>query len=123
MKLPANWRTTVSMIGGVLGAALTWLSTVSYDQGAIATIIPIEYKPWVTKIAGIATLALWIWNGIQQKSKNVTGGSIQQTMSGAVAEPGTQSLVDETVKASINSGEPVTSEQRNAVRVTERTIP
>lgn len=114
--LGANWQTTVSMIGGVLMGALTWLSTLSYDQGSIAMIIPIEYKPLVTKIAGIAALILFAWNGIKQKDKNVTGGVVQQTASGAVADPGTQSLVDATVIASINSGEPVTAEQRNAIR-------
>lgn len=115
--LGANWKTTVSMIGGVLGAGLTWLSTVSYDQGPIALIIPIEYKSTVTLWAGIATLLLWCWNGIQQKSKNVTGGTTQQTVSGAVADVGTQTMVDATVKASIASGdEAVTPEQREAIR-------
>lgn len=107
------------MIGGTLGAALTWLSTVSYDQGPIAMVIPVAYKPTVTLCAGIATLILFCWNGIKQKDKNVTGGIVQQTASGAVADPGTQTLVDETIKASINSNEEVTAEQRNAVRVTE----
>lgn len=114
--LGANWQTTVSMIGGTLGAALTWLSTVSYDQGAIAAVIPVQYKPIVLKVAGIATLILFCWNGIKQKDKNVTGGVIQQTVSGAVADPGTQTMVDQTVKASIASGDTkVTPEQKAAV--------
>jgi hypothetical protein len=113
----ANWKTTWSMIGATLMAALTWLSSLSYDQGPIAMVIPIEWKPWVTKIAGIATLILFAYNGIRQKDKAVTGGHIQQTVSGAVAEPGTQSLVDETVRASIRSGDDaVTPAQRAAVR-------
>jgi hypothetical protein len=114
--LGANWQTTVSMVGGTIGAALTFLSTVSYDQGPIAMVIPMKYKPTVALIAGAATLILWIWNGVQQKSKNVTGGIVMQTASGAIAEPGTQSLVDETIKASIKSGEPVTPEQKRAVQ-------
>lgn len=114
MKLPANWQTTVSMIGGTLMGALTWLSTLSYDQGALAMVIPLEYKPLVTKIAGIATLILFVWNGIQQKTKSVTGGIVQQTASGAVADTGTQTLVDQTVIASIQSGERVTAEQKAA---------
>lgn len=119
MKLPANWKTSVTMIGGTLTGLLTFLSTVSYDQGPIAMIIPMEYKPWVFKIAGLASLILFILNGIQQKDKNVTGGTTQQTTSGAVADPGTQSLVDATVKATIQSNESVTPEQRAAVRLTE----
>jgi hypothetical protein len=65
----ANWKTTLSAIGAALFSALTWLSTLSYDQGPIALIIPMQYKPWITKIAGVAALGLWIWNGIAQKSK------------------------------------------------------
>lgn len=118
MKLPANWKTSVTMIGGTLTGLLTFLSTVSYDQGPIAMIIPMEYKPWVFKIAGLSSLILFILNGIQQKDKNVTGGTTQQTTSGAVADPGTQSMVDQTVIATIQSGEAVTAEQRNAVRLT-----
>lgn len=83
--LGANWKTTVSMIGGVIGAALTFLSTVSYDQGPISLVIPVKYKPTVAFIAGTATLILWVWNGLQQKDKSVTGGVIQQTADGSVA--------------------------------------
>lgn len=93
----ANWTTTVSGIGGVLMAFITWLSTLSYDNGAIAMVIPIQYKPLVTKIAGIATLALLCWNAIQQKSKNVTGGSVQQDMSGSPVPPGKATLVRATI--------------------------
>lgn len=114
--LGANWQTTVSMIGGTLSAALTWLSTVSYDNGPIAMVIPLKYKGTVTLCAGIATLILFCWNGIKQKDKTVTGGTTQQTVSGAVAEPGTQSLVDETIKATIKSGETVTPEQKRAIQ-------
>lgn len=101
----ANWQTSVSGIGGVLMAFIAWLATLSYDQGGIALIIPVEYKPWVTKIAALAGLILLGWNAIQQKSKNVTGGMIQQTKSGAVADEGSQALVDATIKASVQSGD------------------
>lgn len=114
----ASWKTTVSMIGGTIMAALTWLSTVSYDQGAIAMIIPPQYKPWVSKIAGLATLILFAYNGIRQKDKSVVGGTVQQTVSGAIADSGTQTLVDHTVKASIASGDSsVTPEQKAAVNL------
>lgn len=118
MKFSANWKTTASMIGATFMAAVTWLAGLSYDQGAIATIIPVQYKPLVMKLAGIATVILFAYNGIRQKDKAVTGGNVQQTLSGAVADPGTQALVDETVKATIKSGEPVTAEQRQAIRDT-----
>jgi|GEM_PF-6258322 len=95
----ANWKTTASMIGGTLMAALTWLSSVSYDQGAIAMVIPPEYKPWVAKLAGIATLILFAYNGIRQKDKAVTGGWKQQDMSGAPVKEGAQNLVDLTKQA------------------------
>lgn len=101
------------MLGGVIFGFITWLSTLSYDQGAIAMVVPIQWKPYVTKIAGIATLCLLAWNAIQQKAKNVTGGTVQQTVGGDVATAGSQTLVDQTVKASIASGDPaVTQEQK-----------
>lgn len=113
----ANWQTSVSGIGGYFLAFVTWLSTISYDQGFIATVIPFAYKGYVTWIAAFCSLALLAWNAIQQKSKNVTGGTIQQTTGGAVADEGTQALVDQTVIASIKSGDTtVTPEQRQAVR-------
>jgi hypothetical protein len=118
MKLSANWKTTASMIGGTLMAALTWLSTLSYDQGQLALLIPVEWKPWVSKIAAIATLILFAYNGIRQKDKAVTGGTIQQTVNGNVAAPQTQSLVDETVKATVASGEDISVEQSVALRAT-----
>lgn len=77
-------------------------------------VIPPKYKPTVTMCAGIATLLLFCWNGVKQKDKNVTGGVVQQTASGAIADAGTRSLVDETIKATIKSGEQVTPEQKQA---------
>lgn len=113
----ANWKTSFTAAGTALSAGLTFLSGLSYDQGPIALVIPVKYKGTVTLLAGVATLILWVWNGIQQKSKDVTGGTTQQTASGAVADPGTQTLVDETIKATINSGEAVTPEQKQAVQL------
>lgn len=92
----ANWRTSVTAIGTAIFAALTWLSTVSYDTSPLALVIDPKYKPTVQWVAGIATLALWIWNGVSQKDKTVTGGSVQQTLHGDVAKEGTQTLVDIT---------------------------
>lgn len=95
----ANWKTTASMLGGLFMATLTWLSSLSYDQGAIAMVIPIEYKPLVLKIAGISTLILFAYNGIRQKDKAITGGWKQQDMSGAPVKPGDQNMVDLTQQA------------------------
>jgi len=95
----ASWKTTASMIGATFMAAVTWLAGLSYDQGAIATVIPVQYKPLVMKIAGIATLILFAYNGIRQKDKSVTGGWKQQDLSGATVQPGDQNLVDLTKEA------------------------
>ena len=112
----ANWKTSVTAIGTALFAGLTWLSSVSYDQGPIAMVVPMKYRGKVAFASGAATLLLWCWNGIAQKSKEVTGGVVQQTASGAPAEPGTQTLVDQTIKATIASGESVSAEQKAAAQ-------
>jgi hypothetical protein len=92
----ANYKTSLSAIGTAIFAAITFLAQVSYDQGPIATVIPVKYKSTVTLIAGACTLFLWFWNGIAQKSKEVTGGAVQQTHDGQLAQRGTQTLVDLT---------------------------
>lgn len=99
LRMGANWKTTLSMMGGVLMAALTWLSTLSYDQGSLAMLIPETWKPTVTKLSGIAALLLLGWNAVAQKSKDVTGGNRQQTLDGDLAKPGEQTLVDLTKEA------------------------
>lgn len=96
----ANWKTTVTASATALSAALTFLSGLSYDQGPIALVIPVKYKGTITLVAGVSTLVLWVWNGIQQKSKDVTGGRVQQTIEGNLAKPGTQDLVDLTLQSS-----------------------
>lgn len=116
MKLiGANWKTTVSATGAGLFSLLTILAALPYELGEIATIIPPAWKAKVAMISAAATLILRIINGLVQKDRNVTGGTTQQTASGGVAEAGTQTLVDQTVIASIQSGESVTPEQKAAV--------
>lgn len=113
----ANWQTTVSGIGTAIFSILTLLAALPYETGGIANLFPVEWKPTVLAWSAIAAVILKIWNAIKQKDKNVTGGIVQQTVSGDVADPGTQDLVDKTVIASIQSGDQeVTAEQRNAVR-------
>jgi hypothetical protein len=111
----ANWKTTVSGIGAALFGLLTILAALPYEMGDLANLFPPAWKAKIAATAAVAAALLKVWNSVAQKSKEVTGGMVQQTVSGAVADPGTQSLVDETVKASIRSGEPVTAEQKNAV--------
>ena len=113
--LGANWKTTVSGIGSAIFAILTTLSALPYTLGDVATIIPVEYKTKVFTVSAIATVLLRIWNSTQQKDKSVTGGTVQQTTNFMPVEPGKQTLVDETVKATVASGETVTPEQAEAV--------
>jgi len=94
--LGANWKTTLSMWGATLMGALTFIASLSYDQGPLSMVFSPEYKPIITKVAGIAAIILFFYNGVQQKSKNVTGGNVQQTEDGSLAKPGTQTLVDLT---------------------------
>lgn len=112
----ANWKTSVSQIGVAIFSLLTLLAALPYQLGEISTIIPPEWKARVFTIGAIATAILRVWNGLNQKDKNVTGGTVQQTVSGDVAKPGTQSMVDDTVRATIASGESVTPEQQAAVQ-------
>lgn len=116
MTLPANWRTTVSGIGAAIFGFLTILAALPYELGAVANIFPPQWKVRIALYGAIAAAILKVWNSIAQKDKKVTGGTVQQTVSGAVADQGTQTLVDQTVKASIASGDKeVTSEQKKAV--------
>lgn len=113
--LGANWKTSVSGIGSAIFALLTAVAALPYTLGDVATIIPPEYKAKVFTISAIATVALRFWNSVQQKDKSVTGGTVQQTTNFTPVEAGKQTLVDETVKATVASGETVTPEQAEAV--------
>lgn len=96
-------------------SALTALAALPYTLGDIATIIPPEYKAKVFLYSAIAAAALKVWNSVQQKDKSVTGGTVQQTVNFTPVEPGKQSLVDETVKATVASGQRISPEQAEAV--------
>lgn len=120
MNIPANWKTLVSGIGAGFFFVLTILAGLPYETGGLAEIFPIDWKPTILTISIIATFCLKVWNSVVQKDKNVTGGTVQQTTHGAVADAGTQTLVDATVKATIQSGETVTPEQKEAVEEPKR---
>lgn len=100
--LGANWKTSVSGIGSALVGLLTMLAALPYDLGNIATVISPAWKGKIVTVGVVATLALRVWNSLQQKDKNVTGGVIQQTADGAVASRASQvesSAVIETKQA------------------------
>jgi hypothetical protein len=120
--LGANWRTSVSGIGAAIFGLLTMVAALPYEMGDVANIFPPEWKAKIATASAIATLVLKWWNATAQKDKIVTGGTTQQTVSGAVADQGTQALVDATVTATIQSGESVTSAQRNAVQLPKNKV-
>lgn len=95
----ANWQTTISGIGAALFAALTFLAGLPYETGGIAEIFPIEWKPTIFKVALAATVILKIWNAYQQKSKAVTGGSVQQDLAGDTVPLSKSTLVNATEAA------------------------
>lgn len=100
LKMGANWKTT---LGGILNEVLnvlTLLSVAPYTLPAdITSIIPPKVKGWFFGVCGSAKLLVGIWTWWNTKSKDVTGGNVQQTLDGDVAKPGTQNLVDATATA------------------------
>jgi hypothetical protein len=78
-----NWQTLISGIGAAIFSLLTVLSALPYTIGEAASIIPPEWKGKVFGLCAISTAILKTWNSIQQKDKNVTGGSVPQTIEAA----------------------------------------
>lgn len=94
----ANWKPTV--LGGLTMLCLF----ITTNPDLISAVLdPVLSK----RIFGIASLVSGFITFSNIKSRNVTGGTVQQTTNGAVAMPGTQSLVDATVIATLQSGEPL----------------
>jgi hypothetical protein len=87
--LGANWRTTVSGIGTAISSFLAVLATISLTPEAQSVIAFLNdsQKKQVAIGSAIAALAFRFWNSLVQKDKNVTGGTTQQTATGAVATP------------------------------------
>jgi hypothetical protein len=106
----ANWRTSLSGTVTLVSAA------VAFKPELINFIHPQGLHDWIAGICGIIAFVSGGAFVLAAKDKKVTGGSVQQTVGGNVAAEGTQSLVDETVKASMKSGEQVTPEQHQAVQ-------
>lgn len=104
--LGANWKTTVSGIGAAVFAGLTTLAGLPYELGSIAEILPPTWKPLIFKGSLAATILLKVWNSFAQKSKEVTGGTVQQDTSGSAASAAAQNrspLIDATKAATPNS--------------------
>lgn len=106
--LGANWSTTVS------GSIFTLAIAIAADPKLIS-FLPDSWEGTVQGICGLIAVLAGGTFAYTVKSKNVTGGTVQQTLAGRAAKIGTQSLVDETVKGSIASGEVVTPAQALAV--------
>jgi hypothetical protein len=105
----ANWQTT--MWGFITLAA----GAISLNPH-LTDFLPDSVNGYVKGIAGIIAVISGGAFSLKVKDKNVTGGSVAQTVNGNVAAPGTQTLVDATVKTSIASGEAVTPEQKQAAQ-------
>jgi hypothetical protein len=103
IRMGANWQTTLSGIGGAIFECLTLLSGASYALGDVALVIPAPVKAKIFGASLTAQIILKIWNAFVQKSKNVTGGNTQQTMTGDLTKPGDQTLVDVTKASSPES--------------------
>jgi hypothetical protein len=102
LKMGANWKTTLGGLLNQLFDLLVILSIAPYTlPDNITSIIPAKVKGLMLSIAGTCKIVTGVWTWYNTKSKNVTGGSVQQTPDNDLAKPGTQSLVDATKKATI----------------------
>jgi hypothetical protein len=81
--LGANWSTTVS------GVIFTLAIAIAADPKLIS-FLPDEWEGTVTGICGLIAVVAGGTFAYQVKSKNVTGGTVQQTSTGAVASIGSQ---------------------------------
>jgi len=95
----ANWKTSVSGIGDTIASILLAISLIPYTLPTeLSTLLSPNLKKDLLIAALVAKTILGVWNAVQQKDKNVTGGTTQQTDDGSVA--GTSSTsVKETESA------------------------
>jgi hypothetical protein len=105
----ANWQTS-------LWGFITLVAGAISLNPHLTDFLPDSINGYVKGLAGVIAFISGGAFALKVKDKNVTGGSVQQTVAGNLAEPGTQTLVDQTVKASIASGEQVTPEQKQAAQ-------
>lgn len=100
LRMGANWQTTLSGVSTAISFFLTMLASLAYGiPSPLTDVLSPKVKGLIATIGIFSTTALHIWNAVAQKSKGVTGGSTQQTLSGDLAKPGEQNLVDATAEA------------------------
>jgi hypothetical protein len=86
----ANWWTT--LWGWITLAA----GAIAMKPDVIA-FLPDSWEPTISGVAGLITLVAGGVFAAGVKSRRVTGGNVQQTLTGASAAEGSQSLVDLTL--------------------------
>jgi len=88
----ANWLTTLwGWITIAAGAIALYPQSVEF--------LPDSIEGYVKGIAGLVALIAGGAFAAQVKSRNVTGGTVQQTADGAVASPASSTSVQETKDA------------------------
>jgi hypothetical protein len=110
----ANWSTTASGLTTIICAII-------HDKPQIIGWIPEPFRTVVWSLSEYIFFAGATAFVIQAKAKNVTGGTVQQTVSGAKADEGTMTMVDQTLLASKASGEILTPEQEAALAQIKKT--
>lgn len=68
-----SWKTAVSGIGAAVMALLAFVAQLSYENGAVATLIPPEYKTKVAIAAALAAAILKGINGLVAKDADISG--------------------------------------------------
>jgi hypothetical protein len=105
----ANWRTSLS---GYVAIG----SAIIHGKPQLIEWIPEPTRGIIWAISEYVFLGAAAAFVIRAKDKSVTGGSTQQTISGAKADAGAQTMVDQTLLATKASGEPLTPQQEAIVK-------
>lgn len=74
-----NWKTSATAAGSSVLYFMGFLSSLPYEAGPISNILPPSVKFWFGLLCGGSGAFLQWRNGHHQKSKEVTGGSIEQS--------------------------------------------
>lgn len=106
----ANYRTTLSNFVALIFTSATAIAAAPSELDVLPQSL-YPYRLRIIAACGFIAFISRLLNGSFQKDKTVTGGSTMQTLSGNVAEPGSQTMVDATLLASKASGESLTPAQ------------